>query len=388
MKFVIATDSYKGSLTSIEAGETMADAIREELPAAEIVVVPMADGGEGTVASIVHATGGTYMPVRVCGPLGEPVDAGWGRSGAEPATAVLETASAAGLPMVPEDRRNPLHTTSRGLGELMLDALDSGMRTFIVGLGGSATNDGGMGMLTALGARFTDAQGKALAGYGRELGRVAAVDYAGLDPRLRECRLIAASDVTNPLCGPDGCAHVFGPQKGADPATVAALDEAMRGYAALVEAHLGHTYAAQPGSGAAGGLGFGLRTLGAELVPGAQLVGEAVRLAEHVRGADWVLTGEGMSDAQTLQGKLPAHVAEVARDAGAGCLLLSGAIGADADALLARFDGCFAAVARPAELATCMREAQVNVDRTARSIARLIKRASQPTSQSATPEQP
>ncbi|WP_010268940.1 glycerate kinase [Paenibacillus senegalensis] len=375
MKFVIAPDSYKGSLSSIKVGESMARAIRKEWPEAEICALAMADGGEGTVEAIVSSTGGKVVHTTATGPLGTLVESYWGISGADEQTAVLEAANVCGLAMVAEDRRNPLHTTSRGLGELLLSALNAGKRSFIIGLGGSATNDGGMGLLSALGAEFRDTSGKQLAGYGRDLEAVAAIDFAGLDPRLAESDIVVASDVTNPLCGPEGCSFIFGPQKGADAELVQAMDHYMAHYAKLIERHLGTTFQGLPGSGAAGGLGFALRTLGARLVPGAQVVAEAVRLDAHLADADWVITGEGMSDAQTLYGKLPLHVATAARRAGARCLLLSGSIGSDSGSLYETFDGCFSAVPRPADLAVCMRDAAENVYTACRQIVRLIRAA-------------
>lgn len=376
MKFVVAPDSYKGSLSSVATGRTMARAITDEMPGATVIPVAMADGGEGTVEAIVSATGGSLVPVVATGPLGEEVEACWGVSGEDERTAVLETANIAGLAMVPESRRNPLHTTTRGLGELLASALDAGKRSFIIGLGGSATNDGGMGLLAALGVQFRDASGQPLTGFGRDLEAVRHADYSGLDPRLAECEIVAASDVRNPLCGPEGSSCIFGPQKGADDDLVRAMDAAMSRYAQVIEAHLGQSFQELPGSGAAGGLGFALRTIGASLVPGAQVVADAVRLDAKLAGADWVITGEGMSDAQTLYGKLPLYVAQAARRAGARCLLLSGSIGKEPGALYDHFDGCFSAIRRPADLATCMREAEDNVYRACREIVRVIKPAS------------
>ncbi|MGG1519512.1 glycerate kinase [Paenibacillus oryzisoli] len=379
MKFVVAPDSYKGSLTAAQVGEVIERAIREELPEAEVVVVPMADGGEGTVEAVVAVCRGELVPVTVTGPLGEPVDACYGvidQQGER--TAVLEAANLFGLPMVPADRRNPLHTTSAGLGEAMLHALDGGIRRMVIGLGGSATNDGGLGLLRALGAQFTGPQGEPVGGFGRDLAQVAAANFSGLDPRLAACAITVASDVTNPLCGAEGASSVYGPQKGATPEQVALLDGALARYAAFVEVALGTAAAHRdaPGAGAAGGLGFALLALGASVRSGAEVVAELTGLQAHIRQADWVLTGEGRTDGQTLFGKLPFRVASWAKEAGAKAVLLSGSLGDDSGRLYEVFDAIFAIVQRPATLEACIAEAEPNLYSCARSVARLIRAAS------------
>ena len=372
MKIVVAPDSYKGSLSSEEICRIVARAVADEFPGAEVVSVPMADGGEGTVAAIASATGGRLVPVTVTGPLGERAEALWAIAG-DGRTAILETANTAGLTMVPERRRDPLRATSAGLGEALLAALDAGMRRIVIGLGGSAVNDGGMGFLGALGATFRDAEGKALRGCGGELKNVRSAYFAGLDPRLAECELIAASDVRNPLTGANGATAVFGPQKGVRPEDVPKLDAAMASYADAVELALDVRVRNEPGSGAAGGLGFALRAIGAAVRSGAEIVAEAVGLEEKLRGADWAVTGEGRSDGQTLQGKLPSFVSEAAHRAGVPCLLLSGSIGEPSGELRKRFDGCFSIVNGPADLETCLREAEPNLYRTAGEIMKVIQ---------------
>ncbi|TVY09413.1 glycerate kinase [Paenibacillus cremeus] len=380
MKFVIAPDSYKGSLSAVEVGETMARAVLAELPLAEVRVIPMADGGEGTVDALVGATHGSTVAVQAVGPMGEPVDTYFGvlpmGEGHAPVV-VLEAANIFGLPMVAPEQRNPLYTTSRGMGDVIRAALDQGYRQFVIGLGGSSTNDGGLGMLSALGARFTDRDGTLAEGFGRELATLAKADLSGLDPRLGECRLTVACDVTNPLLGPQGASHIFGPQKGATPELVQHLDQALGAYADLVEGQLSLSLREHPGAGAAGGLGFALLALGAKLVPGAEVVEQMTGLKQQIAEADWVLTGEGRSDGQTLFGKLPFHVAQVAKEAGKGAILISGGLGDGSEALNAHFAGCFSIVRGPASLQACMEEAEFNLFECTRSVVRLIGVASQ-----------
>ncbi|MFD2331130.1 glycerate kinase [Cohnella sp. GCM10020058] len=408
MRFVIAPDSYKGSLSSREVGAIMAAAIRREIPQAEIDVFPMADGGEGTVEALVGACGGRSEEIVVHGPL-EPGAAaliGLIEQDGEPVY-VIETANICGLPMIAADRRDPYAATSRGLGEAIAHALDRGARRLIVGLGGSAVNDGGIGMLAALGVRFTDRAGRLLEGRGADLLRVAAVDWSGLDPRLAACAITAASDVTSPLTGPAGASLVFGPQKGATPEQAAALDEAMGAYAALLEqpdgpsvggartvmpspadeaGEIGLTgaeadkavanglrLAERPGAGAAGGLGFALLRLGARIESGAEVAARATGLKQRIVGADWVLTGEGRTDAQTLSGKLPFRVAEWAAAEGVPAILVSGGLGPDIEPLYEAFAAVFPIVGRPSTLDECLAEAEDNLARTARNVARLIK---------------
>ncbi|MBD2869452.1 glycerate kinase [Paenibacillus arenilitoris] len=378
MKVVLAFDSFKGSLSSAQAGSAAARAIRSVYPDAECDVIPLADGGEGTVAAVLEAAGGTGKQVAVNGPHGEPASAFVGMirdgRGTDP-TAVLETAGICGLTMVPEGRLDPFRASSRGVGEAILQLLDDGVRSFVIGLGGSAVNDGGMGMLAALGAVFRDKEGNRLQGCGADLLSAASADMDGLDPRLGACAIRAATDVANPLCGPSGATMVFGRQKGASPQQQEALDAAMKAYADMIEASVGRALQAVPGAGAAGGLGFALLAAGGELVPGAGWVTEAAGLRARVRGADWVVTGEGRSDGQTMYGKLPVHVADAAREAGARCMLLSGSLGDHTEELEARFDGCFSITKEPAALADCMEQAEELLERTVRQLFRLLRAA-------------
>jgi len=377
VKFVIAPDSYKGSLTSREAGDIIARAIRQEIPGSETRVIPMEDGGEGTVEALLAAAGGERTSVRVTGPLGETVDAMYGiidRDGER--TAVIEVASICGLTMVPPQLRNPMRTTTRGLGEAIRDALDRGIRSFVIGLGGSATNDGGLGMLSALGVRFASADGRRLDGYGRELPDAVRVDVGGLDTRIADSRITIACDVTNPLLGERGATYVYGPQKGAGREELMALEQAMAAYADVAEAGFARACRDMPGAGAAGGLGFALMLLGGSMVPGAQVIERMTGLSRLIAEADWVITGEGRSDGQTLYGKLPMHVARLAQAAGKPAILISGSLGPGSERLNDCFTACFPIVRGPASLEECIRDAKFNLHECARQAARLIHRAS------------
>ena len=327
MKAVVAIDSFKGSLSSLAAGAAAAAGIRDVFPDAEAAVRPLADGGEGTVEALVAGMGGERRQVTVKDPLERPVDAVYGILPG--GTAVIEMAAAAGLPLLAAAERNPLRTTTYGVGELIADAVRAGCRRFVVGIGGSATNDAGAGMLQALGFGLLDAAGVPLPAGGGALARLARIDRTGVLPELRDCTFRIACDVTNPLCGPQGASAVFGPQKGATPAMVAQLDAALAHFA---EASGGA--AAFPGTGAAGGLGFAFREfLGGELTSGVELVLSETRLADFARGADVVVTGEGRLDAQTAMGKAPIGVARLAKRQGIPVIAFAGCVTPDAEAV-------------------------------------------------------
>ncbi|HEU5439259.1 MAG TPA: glycerate kinase [Ktedonobacterales bacterium] len=336
-RIVAAPQALKGSLDAAEVGAAIAAGVRDVLPAAEVVVVPVADGGEGTVRALVAATGGELRRATVTGPTGDPVEAEYGLLGAAPGeerAAVIEMAAASGLPLVPLERRNPLVTTTRGTGELMRAALDAGARRLLIGIGGSATNDGGAGMAQALGAHLLDAAGRELPPGGAALAELAHIDVSGLDARLQAAEVRVACDVNNPLCGPRGASAVYGPQKGATPAMVAQLDAALAHYVAVLRRDLGADVAGVPGAGAAGGLGAGMMAFAhAELVPGARLVLDALHFAERVAGAALVITAEGQLDEQTAYGKAPAAVAAAAKQAGAAVVALAGSVVSPPDAL-------------------------------------------------------
>ena len=374
MRIVVAPQSLKGSLEASEVGEAIATGIRQVLPDADILVVPVADGGEGTTRALVAATGGRLIPVFVTGPLGEPVGAEYGILGSGPKTAVLEMASASGLPLVPAGRRDPRVATTFGTGELLRAALDAGAEDILVGIGGSATNDGGAGMAQALGYRLLDANGEDLPPGGAALIHLHHIDATGRDPRLDTVRLRVACDVSNPLCGPTGASAIYGPQKGATPEMVAELDAALAHYAAVLQRDLGSDVANVPGAGAAGGLGVGLLAFThAELVPGARVVFDALEFARRVAGADLVFTAEGQLDSQTAYGKAPGAVAAAARQAGARTIALVGGVLAD-DAELAAL-GIDAAVPipdGPMTLETAMGDARRLVTTAAARAMRLI----------------
>ena len=328
MRIVIAPQEFKGSLTAVQAAKAIADGLRRALPDAELLLVPMADGGPGTVEAVVTAKGGCWHRTVVRGPLGAPVDAAWGV--VDESTAVIEMAAASGLVLVPESERDPRVASTYGTGEVIAAALAAGCRRIIVGMGGSATNDGGAGVAQALGARLLDDAGDDLPPGGAALARLARIDVVGLDPRLRQARLFAATDVFNPLCGPQGASAVYGPQKGATPEMVRELDAALARHAAVIERDLGVRVLDVAGAGAAGGLGAGLVAfLGAEILPGAQLVAEAVGLEQQMTGADLVIGGEGRLDVQTGFGKAPWEVARLAHAAGVPVISIAGSLRED-----------------------------------------------------------
>lgn len=313
MNVVVATDSLKGSLTSLEAGGAIRAGILRADSAAAVQVRPLADGGEGTVAALTSGLGGTIRTVSVTGPLGDPVPAQYGilRDGT---TAVLEIAAAASITLVPEKERNPLYTTTYGVGEMIRDAIETGCRRFIVGIGGSATNDGGAGMLQALGFGLLDGEGQPIPPGARGLEALRAITVRGALPALRDCSFRIACDVANPLCGPRGASAVYGPQKGADGPMVRQMDGWLRSFSQLARETFPQADAGFPGTGAAGGLGFAFRTFtNAALEPGVQIVLEETGLEEYIQAADIVVTGEGCLDSQTVMGKAPFGVAQIAK---------------------------------------------------------------------------
>ncbi|MGA9172487.1 MAG: glycerate kinase [Thermoactinomyces sp.] len=371
MKIIIAPDSYKGSLSAKEVGVTIMKAFSSEISEAEVTVIPMADGGEGTIDALVYATGGKTQSIEVLGPLLKPVSTFYGIINKQ--TAVIETANIAGLPMLAKEERNPMQTSTYGIGQAILSALDQGFRRFIIGLGGSATNDGGMGMLQALGAVFWDAQNQPLSPVASSLGKVAKADLSSLDARVFESEILVASDVNNPLCGDHGATNVFGPQKGATADQLELLESGMKNYAARIEEHLGDSLQNVPGAGAAGGLGFAFLLLRAKIKSGAELIADLVRLEEKIATADWVITGEGKTDFQTQYGKLPIFVAKLAQKHGAKALLLSGSIEPGAEALTDHFVSLHSIIRSPISLEEAMKKTKPLLFETARNLARLIK---------------
>lgn len=363
MKIVIAPDSFKGSLTAKEAADAIEKGIRRILPDARIAKVPIADGGEGTVQALVDATGGQIVTVEVTGPIGERVRADFGIVGegeVAPKTAVIEMAAASGLPLVPKGKRNPMRTTTYGTGELIRAALDRGCRKLVIGLGGSATVDGGAGMAQALGARLLDARGQEIPRGGGGLEHLARIDVSALDPRIAETTTIVACDVDNPLVGPRGGPEVFGPQKGATPEMVRRLDTFLERYAEIVRRDLGADVRDVPGAGAAGGLGAGcIAFLGAVLRPGIDIVLEVTTLEKYLVDADIVITGEGRIDAQTVYGKAPVGVAKLAKKYGIPVIAFAGSIGAGSkDVYGAGIDAVMSITSSPMTLETAVDNAR------------------------------
>jgi glycerate kinase len=374
MRVVVAPDSYKGSVSAVGVAAALERGVLRVFPQAEVRKIPIADGGEGTVEALVTATGGQMKQERVRGPLGEVVDACWGILG-DGKTAVIEMAAASGLPLVPPDRRDPRITTTYGTGELIRTALDEGLRRIIIGIGGSATNDGGTGMAQALGAKFLAADGTELPPGGGALAQLKTIDLSGLDSRLTKTEITVACDVDNPLCGQRGAAAVFGPQKGATPAMVAELDAALGHFAGCARAATGRNVADLAGAGAAGGLGAGLLFFTpAKLRPGVEIVLEAVKFAEVVKDAAFVITGEGRTDFQTAYGKAPVGVAKVAKQFGVPVFCISGGLGDGADDVLAQgIDAVMSICSRPLSLDECMRDGATLIEEAAARLCRILQ---------------
>ena len=327
VKIVIAPQGFKGNLTALQVSQAIDNGIRRVVPSVITAIVPMADGGEGTMQALVDAIGGEMIPVEVTDPLGGRVIAHFGLL-SDKVTGVIEMAAASGLNLVPPQKLNPLLTTTYGTGELILAALERGCRKLIVGIGGSATNDGGAGMAQALGAKLLDTKGVPLAFGGAALADLEHIDVTTIDPRLADCDIILACDVTNPLCGPQGASAVYGPQKGATKEMVVKLDAALAHYAEVIERDLGIDVRDVPGAGAAGGLGAGLIAfLKARVLPGVDVVIQATGLIEHLKEATLVFTGEGRLDSQTACGKVPVGVARKAKAFGLPVIAIAGEIG-------------------------------------------------------------
>jgi glycerate kinase len=374
MKIVIAPDSFKGSLTALEVADAIKEGIKRVMPEAEIDEVPMADGGEGTVQALVDATSGQMITQEVCDPLGNPIEANFGILG-DGKTAVIEMAAASGLPLVPDDKRNPMLTTTYGTGELIRAALDRGCRKLIVGIGGSATVDGGAGMAQALGAKLLDKDGVDVPRGGGGLEHLDRIDVSLLDLRIAEATTVVACDVDNPLVGPRGGPEVYGPQKGATPEMVKKLDKYLDRYADIIKRDLGADVKETPGAGAAGGLGAGLMAfLNAELRLGIDIVIEAASLEQHLEGADLVITGEGKIDRQTIYGKTPIGVAKTAKKFGIPVIGIGGGIGDDASVVYENgIDALMSIVSYPMPLEIAMERAHPLLADAAERAMRLMR---------------
>jgi glycerate kinase len=374
MKVVVAIDSLKGSMTSMEAGRAIREGILNVLPDTEVIVKPLADGGEGTTEALVEGLGGELVETEVHGPLETPVKAVYGVI-KETGTAIMEMAVAAGIILVGKDKR-PLDATTYGVGEMIRDAVRRGCREFIIGIGGSATNDGGIGMLTALGYEFLDARGAAVGIGAGALGKVASIRTGRVLPELKECRFRIACDVTNPLCGVNGATYIYGPQKGVTEDLRDSLDEAMDSYAQVIRDCLGTDHRESEGAGAAGGLGFAfLSCLNADLQPGIGLVMDAVDMEKTMEGADLVFTGEGRLDGQTAMGKAPVGIAKLAKKHGAKVVALAGAVIEGAEKCNENgIDAFFPILRRIVTLDEAMdpKTAKENMIRTAEQVIRLV----------------
>lgn len=374
MKVVVAIDSFKGCMTSLEAGTFIKEAI-EETCDAKVQVFPLADGGEGTVEALMTCMHGEEIPVTVTGPLGEKVESYYGIL-AEKKLAVMEMANVAGITMVPEKSKNPMNTTTYGVGEMILDAIEKGCREFIVGIGGSATNDGGLGMLTALGVEFYNKDGKKAGIFGRDVLRVERIDTSRMNPLLKECHFTIMCDVTNPLCGEMGSSAIYGPQKGATEKTIEQMDAALNKYARIIAEATGKSEAEKEGAGAAGGLGFAFLTfLNTSLGPGVSYILDTLGLDEEMKDADIVITGEGRLDAQTAMGKAPAGVAAMAKKHGAIVLAFTGATSEDAEACnKAGMDAYFSICRGPMTVEEAMdkENARQNIHMTVKQVFNLI----------------
>ena len=380
MKIVIAPDSFKDSLSAQGVADAIALGLGQVWPDAQLVKCPMADGGEGTVESVLAACDGQLRRTNVRGPLGTTVDAAWGWL-PQSLTAIIEMAEASGLQLVPPAQRDACISSTFGTGELIRAALDAGAQRVILAIGGSATNDGGSGAMQALGVKWLDAQGKPLAPGGLALAQLARIDLSDIDPRLARVRFDIAADVNNPLCGPHGASAIFGPQKGATPEQVEQLDRALGHFAELCAQVLNKDVRDEPGSGAAGGLGFGAKAfLGAQFKAGVEVVAELVGLAEAVKDADLVITGEGRFDAQTLRGKTPFGVARIARQHGVPVIVIAGTLGEGYQALYEHgIDAAFALASGPMTLEQACTEAPRLLCERASDIARVWKIAARKT---------
>ncbi|MCZ9727609.1 glycerate kinase [Lactobacillus gasseri] len=376
MKIIIAPDSFKGSLTAKEVANSIYTGLKRALPSVEYIEIPMADGGEGTMQALVDATNGKIFTKSVRGPLNTSVAAHYGILG-DKKTAVIEMAEAAGLQYVNDQTKNPLITTTYGVGELIKTVLDAKIRKIIIGLGGSCTNDGGAGMAQALGVKLLNLQGKDIPFGGGNLSQLIRIDNSKIDPRLKDTEIILASDVTNPLTGKNGASTVFGPQKGATPEMVKKLDQNLHHFAAIARRDLKQDYEHTPGAGAAGGLGFGLLTFtNATIQSGVEAVLEMTNFKEKTKNTDFIFTGEGATDFQTQFGKTPYGVAKAAKEVAPNStvICLTGNIGKKVSELYGPIDAIFATESGAKDLKQAIKDSKHDLAQTSENIGRLIKK--------------
>ena len=372
MRVLIAPDSFKGSLSAMDVAKTVTEAAAIEWPELECTTAPLADGGEGTMEALVMATGGQKIPAKVTGPLGNQILTHYGVLG-DQQTVVMEIANVAGFAMIPDQSRNPhLHTTY-GLGELFIAAIENGYRQFIIGLGGSATNDGGIGFLKALGTEFYDADDCKTGVEGQAIFKVQKADFSNLDERLKTCSIVVASDVNNPLCGSNGATVIFGPQKGITNTEVLIWDTAMQRYATIIEKELNLNLQHEPGAGAAGGMGFAAMVIGATRRSGAELVGGFLNLEEKISQSTFVITGEGRTDEQTMKGKLPFYVAQIAAKHRVPVIVLSGSIDPNIEKLTDVFASLHSIIPAPLPIKEAMENARPLLLHAARQLFRTMR---------------
>ncbi len=375
MKILVAPNAFKEALSAREAGEAIKGGLLIALPNSDIIVLPIADGGDGTIEVLVEATDGQFIKKEVTGPLGERIIAEFGILG-DGKTAIIEMARSSGLALVPKDKRNPAITTTYGVGELIREALDRGVKRVLVGIGGSATNDGGAGMAQALGARLLDKEGKELPFGGLALKELANIDMTNFHPLAKECEVIVMADVKNPLCGPEGASYVYGPQKGGTKELIEELDKALFNFAQIVKRDLGKDILNLPGSGAAGGLGGGLVAfLNAKLRPGIEVVLETLNIDEKLNEIDLVISGEGKIDGQTIFGKGPAGIAKKAKEKSIPVILLGGAVDEDAEILIKEglVDALFSITRGPITLEESIKHTKEQLEWISYQIGNLIK---------------
>lgn len=370
MKIVVAPDSYKGSLSAVQVSKIINKAIVDVDHSAQVLLKPMADGGEGTIESFLTGMTGRKVPITCLGPLGHKITSYYAIVDSD--TAIIECAIIAGLVQVPNKKRNPEFTTSFGLGEAIIDALDNGCKKIIIGLGGSATNDGGLGMLQALGMQAWNKEGELVEIFGKDVLGIERVCFSEIDPRIFKTKIQVASDVNNPLNGESGATRIYGPQKGLREQEFDKYDMALENYGKLIEEEVQKSLRNLPGAGAAGGLGFALMAVNAEMISGAELIGNAIEIENAIKKSDLVITGEGQSDQQTLFGKAPGHIATLAQKYNVPVLLLSGSLMGELEELRDRFSAFFSIINKPLSLEMCIENADTLLYEQTRQIFSLL----------------